>query len=354
VLDMDAFATGEGHVGLVRRFPIGVIAGITPFNFPLNLVAHKVAPALATNNCIIIKPAPKCPLTALLLAEVLVAAGVPAGQVNVVTCANDEVSRLVADERVAMLSFTGSVPVGWALKAAAGKKKVCLELGGNAAVVVNADADLAAAVPAIAMGSFAFAGQTCISVQRIIVHQAVYGEFRERLAAEVAAKIKCGDPRDRATIIGPMISREAAEKTRARIAGAVAAGGRVVFAGGEAGPQLVPATILEEVPESHETCTSELFAPIVTLHRAADADAALAMVNDSPFGLQCGVFTRDLRLAMRAHERLEVGAVLINQIPMFRVENMPYGGVKDSGFGREGVRYAMEEMTEPRALIIRN
>ena len=210
-----------------------------------------------------------------------------------------------------------------------------------------------AAVPVIAAGGFAYAGQTCISVQRIIVHEALYDAFREKFAAHVAAKIKCGDPRDRATVIGPMISADAAGKTRAKIDSAIAAGGRVVFAGPEKGPQIVPATVLENVPEHHEACATELFAPVVTLHRVADAEAALALVNDSPFGLQCGIFTRDLTLAMKAHERLEVGAVLINQTPMFRVENMPYGGVKDSGFGREGIRYAMEEMTEPRGLIIR-
>ena len=351
VLDMDAFATGDGHLGIVRRFPIGVIAGITPFNFPLNLAAHKVAPAIASGNCIIVKPAPKCPLTMLLLADVLVEAGVPAGQVNVVTCANEHVHLLVRDPRIAMLSYTGSPSIGWKLKADAGKKKVCLELGGNAAVVVHSDADLAAAIPAIAAGAFAYAGQTCISVQRILVHESLYAAFREQFAAFVAEKIIVGDPSDPRTVVGPMISAEAAQLTRDRIASAVAAGAQRI--GSEGTGSVVPPTILENVPAAHEASTCEFFAPVVTLHRYREFDEALALVNASPFGLQCGIFTRDLQLALRAHDRLEVGAVLINQVPTFRVENMPYGGIKDSGFGREGIRYAMEEMTEPRALIIR-
>jgi acyl-CoA reductase-like NAD-dependent aldehyde dehydrogenase len=352
VLDMDAFPSGEGHLGLTRRFPIGVIAGITPFNFPLNLVAHKVAPALATGNTIIVKPAPRCPLTALLLGEVIMEAGVPAGQVNVITCANEQVMRLVADERIAMLSFTGSPAVGWPLKAQAGKKKVVLELGGNAAVIVQSDADLAAAIPMIATGGFAYAGQTCISVQRIFVQDSIYDDFRDQFADYVKEKIRMGDPRDRSTVVGPMISPDAAARTRGHLASALAAGGRFVVNSGGEGATL-GAIIMEDVPLTDGACKTELFAPVVTLHRYGEFNDALAMVNDSDFGLQAGIFTRDLGLAMQAHDRLDVGAVLINQIPMFRVENMPYGGIKDSGFGREGVRYAMEEMTEIKALIIR-
>jgi glyceraldehyde-3-phosphate dehydrogenase (NADP+) len=351
VLDMDAFATGDGHIGMVRRFPIGVIAGITPFNFPLNLAAHKIAPAIAMGNCIVVKPAPKCPLSMLLLADVLVEAGVPPGQVNVITCGNEHVARLVADERIAMVSFTGSPAIGWKLKADAGKKKVCLELGGNAAVIVHSDADVTAGIPMIAAGSFAFAGQTCISVQRILVHESLYERFRTEFAAYVAEKVNVGDPADAKTVVGPMITAEAAEFTRRRIADAVTAGARCTGSVGQG--SVVPPVILEDVPAGHEACSCEFFAPVVTLHRYAKFDDALAMVNDSAFGLQCGIFTAEIQLAIRAHECLEVGAVLINQVPTFRVENMPYGGVKDSGFGREGIRYAMEEMTEPRALIIR-
>lgn len=349
VLDMDAFSTGDGHLGIVRRFPIGSIAGITPFNFPLNLAAHKIAPAIASGNCIIVKPAPKCPLSMLLLADVLVEIGVPAGQVNIITCANEHVAQLVTDDRIAMLSFTGSPSIGWKLKADAGKKKVCLELGGNAAVILHADADLEAAIPAVATGSFAYAGQTCISVQRIIVHDSLYAAFREKFAAHVAEKVIVGDPSDPRTVVGPMITAEAAQLTRERIARAIAAGATRIGADGTG--QIVPPNILENADE--EACGCEFFAPVVTLHRYREFGEALAMVNASSFGLQCGIFTRDIQLALRAHEQLEVGAVLINQVPTFRVENMPYGGVKDSGFGREGIRYAMDEMTEPRALIIR-
>ncbi len=352
VLALDATPPGAGHLGMSRRFPIGVISAITPFNFPLNLVAHKVAPCLATGNTMVVKPAAKTPLTALLLAEVLAEAAVPTGQVNFVTCSNEHAARLVTDERVAMLSFTGSPDVGWKLKAIAGKKRVCLELGGNAGVIVHSDADLAAAVPLIATGGFSYAGQSCISVQRIFVHDAIYDDFKKRLGAHIREKIKKGDPKDRATVVGPMITAEALAKTRAIIASAVAAGGKIAF-GGEASGPCLEATVLEDVPLSHEACTSEIFAPVVTLHRYADFDEALRLVNDSRFGLQAGIFTNYFRRALHAFEALDVGGVLINQVPTWRVENMPYGGVKDSGFGREGVRSAMEEMTEIKTLIFR-
>ena len=353
VLALDAMPAGAGHIGMSRRFPIGVISAITPFNFPLNLVAHKVAPCLATGNTMVVKPAAKTPLTALLLAEVLAEAAVPAGQVNFVTCSNEHAARLVTDERVAMVSFTGSPDVGWALKTLAGKKRVCLELGGNAGVIVHADADIAAAVSLIATGGFSNAGQSCISVQRIFVQEEIYDDFKKRLTAHIREKIKKGDPRDRATVVGPMITAEALAKTRALIASAVAAGGRIAL-GGEAHAHCLEPTVLEDVPLSHEACTGELFAPVVTLHRYASFDDALRLVNDSRFGLQAGVFTNDVRRALHAYEVLDVGGVLINQVPTWRVENMPYGGIKDSGFGREGLRYAMEEMTEIKTLIIRS
>ena len=353
VLALDAMPAGSGHTGFTRRFPIGVISAITPFNFPLNLVAHKVAPCIATGNTMVVKPAAKTPLTALLLAEVLAGAGTPAGQMNFATSTNEHAAHLVTDERVAMISFTGSPDVGWRLKALAGKKRVCLELGGNAGVIVHDDADIAAAVPMIAAGGFGNAGQSCISVQRIFVHGEIYDDFRTRLIAHIREKVKTGDPRDRATVVGPMITAEALAKTRALLADAVAAGGRIVL-GGEACGFCLEATVMEDVPLSHEACTGELFAPVVTLHRYDDFDGALRLVNDSRFGLQAGIFTNDIRRALHAYEVLDVGGVLINQVPTWRVENMPYGGVKDSGFGREGVRYAMEEMTENKTLIIRN
>ncbi len=352
VLALDAMAAGAGHIGITRRFPAGVVTAITPFNFPLNLVAHKVAPCLAVGGTMVVKPAAKTPLTALLLAEVLVAAGVPAGQVNFVVCSNEDAGRLVTDARVAMVSFTGSPDVGWRLKDISGKKRVCLELGGNAGVIVHDDADLAAAVPSIAAGGFGYAGQSCISVQRIFVQEKIYDDFRAQLAAHTREKVKAGDPKDRATVVGPMITQDALEKTRALIASATAAGGRVVM-GGDASGFCLEATVLEDVPLSHDACASELFAPVVTLHRYRAFEEALRLVNDSRFGLQAGIFTNDIRRVLHAFESLDVGGVLINQVPTWRVENMPYGGIKDSGFGREGVRYAMEEMTEIKALIIR-
>ena len=352
MLDLDAFASGDGHLGLVKRFPLGVISAISPFNFPLNLVAHKVAPALATGNTMVVKPAGKTPLTALLLAQVLVEAGVPAGQMNFVTCSNEDAARLVTDERVKKVTFTGSPAVGWKLKELCGKKRITLELGGNAGVIVHADADLDAAVPAIAQGGFAYAGQSCISVQRIVIHESRYEEVKQRLVAFIREKIKTGDPRDRATVVGPMITAEALAEVQARIAAALAAGATLVH-GGQTLGRCLEATVLENVAPSLDLCAKEAFAPIVTLHRYREFDEALELVNASDFGLQAGVFTRDLQLALRAFDVLEVGGVLINQVPTFRVENMPYGGIKDSGFGREGVRYAMEEMTELKSLIIK-
>jgi acyl-CoA reductase-like NAD-dependent aldehyde dehydrogenase len=352
LLDMDAFPPGDGHLGLTKRFPLGVISAITPFNFPLNLVAHKVAPCLATGNTMVVKPATKTPLTALLLAEVLQDEGVPPGQINFITCTNEDAHRLVTDERVKKVTFTGSPTVGWRLKEQCGKKRITLELGGNAGCIVHADADLAAAVPTIALGGFGQAGQSCISVQRIVVHESLYDDFRERLVAVIKERIKTGDPRDRATVVGPMITPDALAKTRGRIGAAVAAGAKIVHGGAVIG-NCLEATVVEDAPDTCELCAEEAFAPIVTLHRYSDFDGALAFVNASKYGLQAGVFTRDLKLAMRAFETLEVGGVMINQVPTFRVENMPYGGVKESGFGREGVRYAMEEMTELRSLTIK-
>jgi len=352
VLDMDAFSSGDAHLGLTRRFPLGVIAAITPFNFPLNLVVHKVAPCLATGNTMVVKPALKTPLSSLLLAEVLVEAGVPAGQMNFVTCSNEDVARLITDDRVKKVTFTGSPAVGWKLKEQSGKKHITLELGGNAGVILHADADLAAAIPAVATGGFSYAGQSCISVQRVVIHESIYDEVKARLVAHIREKIKTGDPRDRATVVGPMITLEAVSGIRKRIDAALAAGAKLVC-GGEVRGRCLEATVLEDVPPSMELCAEEAFAPVVTLHRYHEFEEALAFVNESEFGLQAGVFTRDLQLALRAFDTLDVGGVLINQVPTFRVENMPYGGVKDSGFGREGVRYAMEEMTELKSLIIK-
>ena len=352
LLPVDAFPSGDGHLGLVRRFPLGVISAITPFNFPLNLVAHKVAPALATGNTMVVKPAMKTPLTALLLAEVLQAAGVPAGQMNFVTCGNEDAAQLVTDARVKKVTFTGSPAVGWRLKELCGKKRITLELGGNAGVIVHADADVTAAVPMIATGAFAYAGQSCISVQRVAVHESRYDEVKAALVAHIAAKVLTGDPWERTTVVGPMITPEALAAVRERIAAALEAGARLVC-GGEVRGRCLEATVLENADAALAICAEEAFAPVMTLHRYGDFEQALAFLNASDFGLQAGIFTRDLTLALRAYEALEVGGVLINQVPTFRVENMPYGGIRDSGFGREGVRYAMEEMTELKSLIIK-
>jgi acyl-CoA reductase-like NAD-dependent aldehyde dehydrogenase len=351
-LSMDALPPGESHFGVVRRFPLGVVSAITPFNFPLNLVAHKVAPCLATGNTMVVKPATKTPLTALLLARLLAEQGVPPGQINFVTCSNDDAHPLIVDERVKKVTFTGSPAVGWRLKEQCGKKRITLELGGNAGCIVHHDADLDTAIPMIAMGGFSQAGQSCISVQRIVIHESIYDTFRERFTAHVREKIKTGDPRDRATVVGPMISPEALAGALQRIDAAVQAGAKIVH-GGKAFGRCLEATIVENAPATAELCAEEAFAPLVTLHRYSQFDEALAFVNASRFGLQAGLFTRDLRLAFNAFEALEVGGVMVNQVPTFRVENMPYGGVKDSGFGREGVRYAMEEMTELRSLVIK-
>ena len=352
VLDMDAFPTGQGHFGLTRRFPLGVIYGITPFNFPLNLVAHKLAPCLATGNTMVLKPATKTPLTALLLGEVLEKAGAVPGQVNILIYPNELAGRLVGDPRVKIVSFTGSPAVGWQLKARCGKQRITLELGGNAGVVVHEDADLAAAIPAIATGGFSYAGQSCISVQRVFVHAPIYESFRKRFLEHVRAHIRWGDPRQRETVVGPLIEPAAVERVCGWIQDAAKAGAKILLGGKAHGAFLEP-TVLENVASRLDLCAKEVFAPLVTLHRYEHFDEALARVNDSDYGLQAGVFTQNLQRAMHAFASLDVGGVLVNQVPTFRVENMPYGGIKDSGFGREGIRYAMEEMTEVKSLIFK-
>lgn len=351
-LDIDGYPTGKGHVGFVRRFPIGVIYGITPFNFPLNLVAHKVAPAIATGNPIIIKPSPRTPLTAIKLAELIREAGAPEDQVQVVVCPNELAMRLVENERVRHVSFTGSDGIGWQIKQKAWNKRVTLELGGNAALIVHEDADLTAAVTAAANGAFGYAGQTCISVQRILVQARVYETFRQMLVDHVRSKVKVGDPRDRSVLVGPMIDRDAAKRVRDSIDQALRGGAKLAV-GGEISDRFVQPTIIENADLKSQICSSEIFAPVATLHRYETFDDAIAMANDSPYGLQAGVFTRDISQVWKAFESLEVGGVMINQAPTWRVESMPYGGVKRSGFGREGIRWAMEEMTELRTMVMK-
>jgi glyceraldehyde-3-phosphate dehydrogenase (NADP+) len=351
-INMEASKPGAGHFGLVRRFPIGVILGITPFNFPLNLVAHKVAPCLASGNTMVLKPSPRTPLSALLLAEVLDEAGIPAGQVNVIPFDHSHVAGLLSDSRLKMLSFTGSAEVGWQLKSRAAKMKVALELGGNAAVIVEPDADWRSAIPKIASGAFGYAGQSCISVQRILVGGEIFADFREALVSHIKDKVSVGDPAKRETLVGPMITPGAREKVLGWINAATAAGAEMLTPLVSEGRSLLGPVLLGNVTAGSAVLCEEAFAPLAVLQPYDTFRDALAMANDSHFGLQAGVFTNSLPKALQAYEELEVGGVMINQVPTFRVENMPYGGVKESGAGREGVRYAMEEMTEPRSLVI--
>src|SRR5688572_16788152 len=352
VLDADGFAPGRGHVGFARRFPVGVVYGITPFNFPLNLVAHKVAPAIASGNTIVIKPSPKTPLSALLLAEVMDEAGLPKGALNVIVAPNELAARPLADARVKHVSFTGSVPVGWSIKQQAGRKRVTLELGGNAGLIVHEDADLAAAIPAAAAGGFGYAGQSCIGVQRIVLHAPIYDRFRDDFLRHVRGHVHAGDPRDRRTLVGPLIDDAAVARVRKLIDDAVRAGATLLCGGTFNGPVLEP-TVLESVDPNLEVVKTEAFGPLVTLHRYDAFDDAIRFVNDSEYGLQAGVYTRDIDRAWRAFESLDVGGVMINQVPTFRFETMPYGGVKSSGFGREGIRFAIEEMTEWRVMVLK-
>ena len=351
LIALDGSEWGKEHVGSVRRFPIGVIFGITPFNFPLNLVAHKVAPALAAGNAIVIKPSPRTVLTALLLAESLQEAGVPSGLVNIVPFEVSLMERYYNDERVKMISFTGSAAVGWKIKEKCNTKKVCLELGGNAAAIVHDDAEWESKIAAIANGAFGYAGQSCISVQKVYVQSRIYGSFRDALLRYVRDKVKTGDPRSRDTVIGPMIAPEAVQKFSKWVDQAVAAGAKLATEK-TIDRQCVGPVVLEEVPEDQPISCEEAFAPVLVLAPYDDFADALAKVNHSRWGMQTGVFTRDLKVAHQAYESLEVAAVLINQVPTYRVENMPYGGIKLSGFGREGVKYAMEEMTERKTLVV--
>jgi glyceraldehyde-3-phosphate dehydrogenase (NADP+) len=350
VVPLDWMPGSDTHLGVLRRFPIGPILGITPFNFPLNLVAHKVAPALASGNPILIKPAPQTPLTALLLGEVAVEAGVPPGGLNVVPCENILAERMVVDPRFKLLSFTGSASVGWMLKAKCGKKKVTLELGGNAGVVIEPDADLELAAKRCAAGGFGYAGQTCISVQRVFVHHSIVDVFTTKFLMHVA-RLKVGDPADDTTTIGPLIDQAAAQRVESWIGEAVADGARVLLGGKRMG-SLVEATVLSNVKSDMKVSCREVFGPVVTVTPYRQLSEAVALLNQSDYGLQAGIFTQDINKIFYAFRHLEVGAVLANEIPTFRADHMPYGGVKDSGLGREGVRAAIEDMTEPRMLIL--
>ena len=347
-LDWQEFTAGRW--GIVRRFPLGPIAGITPFNFPINLVAHKVAPAIAAGCPMILKPAPQTPLCSLLLAECIQQAGWPDGGLNVLPLSNEDAGLLVTDDRIKLISFTGSVPVGWDIKRRAGKKKVVLELGGNAAVIVHSDADLSYAADRCLTGGFAYAGQTCISVQRILVEHSVYGKFVDVLI-EGVKKLKVGDPLDDSTDVGPLIRESDAVRTAVWIDEAVRAGARLLCGGNRKG-LIVEPTVLTGTRPDMKVNSQEVFGPVVTVEPYKDFDQALRMVNNSAYGMQAGIFTRDAKLLFQAYDELEVGGVIAGDVPSFRVDHMPYGGVKDSGLGREGLRYAIEEMTEPKLLVM--
>jgi len=350
VLPLDVLPAGRGRLGLTRRFPLSPVAAITPFNFPILLAAHKIAPAIACGAAMTLKPPPQDPLAALVLGDLVAASGYPAGGVNVVPCELEVARRLVADHRVRMISFTGSARAGWAIRGEAGTKRVSLELGGNAAVIVEPDADLARAVEACAAGGYSYAGQSCISVQRILVQERLYADFLDAYTARVGA-LRTGDPLDPATDVGPMIDEAAARRAESWIAEAVREGASVVTGGGRRGALLEPTVLAGTRPEQRVNC-EELFAPVTTVSPYGSFDEALERVNASPYGLQAGVFTRDVRKLMRAWDRLEVGGVMGNEVPTWRMDRMPYGGTKASGLGREGVRYAIEEMTELRLLTL--
>ncbi len=352
VLNLEISARARGYRGMTKRVPIGPCALITPFNFPLNLVAHKVAPAIAAGCPFVLKPASKTPIGALIIGEILAETDLPAGAFSILPMTHSVAEPLVSDPRLRYLSFTGSGEVGWAMKSRAGQKKVGLELGGNAACIVDADADLDDATERLIVGAFYQSGQSCVSVQRIIAHASVYEALRERLVAR-AKSLVVGDPRDEETFIGPMISTDEAKRVDAWIHEAEQLGAKRLCGGPRDGA-LIPATLLEDVPRQARCYSDEVFGPVACLSRFEDFDAALREVNDSAYGLQAGVFTRDIRRIHRAWDTLEVGGVIVGDIPSWRVDHMPYGGVKASGTGREGLRYAIESMTELRLLVLRD
>ena len=351
VMPLDISARAKGYQSIWKRYPIGPCSFISPFNFPLNLAAHKIAPAIAVGCPFVMKPASKTPLGALIIGEILAETDLPEGAFSILPASRDGADLFTVDERLKLLSFTGSPAVGWDLKARCGKKKVVLELGGNAAVIVDHDADLGDALERIIFGAFYQSGQSCIGVQRILIHEDVYDRFKDMLIEKTKSLI-AGDPKDRDTFIGPMISEGEARRLKGWIDEAVEGGASLLTGGGREG-NMLEATLLEDVHKDAKALNEEAFGPLAILQKFSDFDEALAEVNRSTFGLQAGIFTRDLFKMFDAWDRLQVGGVVINDVPSYRVDNMPYGGVKDSGLGREGIRFAMEDMTEIRNLVIR-
>ncbi len=354
-IPMDWTPAGEGYFAISKCFPVGPIAAISPFNFPINLVAHKVAPCLAAGCTMILKPPPQAPLTSLLLGEIiesaLSSAKAPAGMVNILPCPVDVAEAMVTDERIKMLSFTGSAKVGWYLKSRAGKKRVLLELGGNAGAIVHDDADLDWAAQRLAVGAFAYAGQVCISVQRIYVQELIYDRFLARFL-EAVKGLKVGDPMDPKTVVGPLIDKGSADRVKSWIEEAKGKGAKLLMGGGRKENIIEPTVISNVTPDMKVNC-EEVFGPVVTVSSYFDFHEAIQAVNGSVYGLQAGVFTKDIKHVMDAFQNLEVGGVIANDYPTFRVDHMPYGGMKDSGLGREGVKYAMEAMTEIKLLVMR-
>jgi glyceraldehyde-3-phosphate dehydrogenase (NADP+) len=347
---LDGQATGAGRTGWTERFPRGVVFGITPFNFPLNLVAHKVAPALASRNAIVVKPSPRTPLTALLLGEVFLESNLPAAALQIVPMEIETIDAVLADERVGMISFTGSADVGWLLRQRAARKTVALELGGNAPVIVDETADVRYAAERTAAAAFAYAGQVCISAQRVLLHECIAEEFTS-MFVERAKSLRAGDPLEETTELSNMIDEAAARRAEAWVNEAVGAGARLLCGGQRTG-SLLEATVLADVHSEMRVCSEEVFAPVAAIQTFTDFDEALDEANNTRYGLQAGVFTRETSRALRALRTLDFGGVIVNDAPAFRVDNMPYGGVKLSGAGREGIRYAMEEMSEPRLIVI--
>lgn len=352
VQPLDISPRAKGYMGMWKRVPIGPCSFISPFNFPLNLAAHKIAPAIAMGCPFVMKPASLTPLGAIIMGEVLAECDVlPEGAFSILPASRDGADLFTTDERLKLLSFTGSPGVGWDLKARAGKKKVVLELGGNAAVIVDKDADLDHALERIIFGAFYQSGQSCIGVQRIIIHADIYDKFKAMLVKRAKGLI-AGDPKKRDTFIGPMISEKEAVRLKGWIDLAVE-NGATLLCGGKREGNMLEATLLEGVPENADANREEAFGPLANLSKFSDWDAALAEVNDSKFGLQAGIFTRDIHKVLAAWDMLDVGGVVVNDVSSYRVDNMPYGGVKDSGLGREGIRFAMEDMSEIRNLVIR-
>ncbi|MDQ6786709.1 MAG: aldehyde dehydrogenase family protein [Acidobacteriota bacterium] len=350
VVPIDTIATGRGKTAYTKRIPRGVIYGITPFNFPLNLVGHKVAPALASGNAIIIKPSDRTPLTALLLGEVFLESGLPKGALQIVPMNVKYIDTVLSDDRVNMISFTGSDEIGWRLKNQAGRKAIALELGGNAPVIIDQTADIEKSLSRTTMGAFSYSGQICISVQRVYIHEKIFDRWTESFI-ENTNKLKKGNPHDEATEMSVMITEDAAKKAESRIREAAGNGAKILCGGARDGAML-DATILTNTNPEMRVVSEEIFAPVAVVEKFADFAEAVDLSNNTKYGLQAGVFSNDFSNVNYAADNLEYGGVVINDVPTFRVDNMPYGGVKSSGFGREGVRYAMEEMSEIRLVVI--